>query len=76
MPLEAAEAIAEDVCGSDIFGIGDVFSISQMVRGGPPFRDAGGVCCEYLEVEVMVDLTGSEWYLGEAPIYPAFIFTG
>ena len=24
----------------------------------------------------MVDLTGSEWYLGEAPIYPAFIFTG
>ena len=27
----AAAAIADDVCGSDIFGIGDVFSISQMV---------------------------------------------
>ena len=44
-------------------------------RGGPPFRLEGGVCSEYLEVEVMVDLTGSE-YLGDAPMYPAFIFTG
>ena len=44
------------------------------------FRAEGGVGkivgSEYFDVEVMVDLTGSEWYLGDAPIYPAFIFTG
>ena len=45
------------------------------------FRAEGGVGkivgSEYFEVEVMVDLTGSE-YLGDAltAVYPAFIFTG